>query len=208
MSTSKKEFIFSQKGLTREQVREKVVKCFLKEKSGPAEDETYNRYHYVVEKTNDGNVIIIRPANLKLGFDFRIDVEGILFSKNTNAPSHLDIFEDLKEKFEVNKQFCDEVIEAIIDVNNMKDPEELIPHIKDLKIGLSVELILKVSKWFAIEQDIRYWNGWGRNKQVYWLKLMRYYRFKYMPTKQGFKFYDKNGKLLTEDTAGKKAGLI
>lgn len=208
MAITKKDFIFNQKELSRAQVREKVVKCFLKEKPGPAKDETYNRYHYLVEKTKEGNVVIIRPANLKLGFDFRIDVEGMTFRKNTNAPSHIDLFEDLKKKYNVNKQFCDDVIRAIKDVNDMNDPEEVLSNVKDLKIGLSVELILKISKWFAIEQDIRYWNGWGRNKQILWLDLMRYYEFRYVPIKQGFKFYNKNGKLLTENMAAKHANLL
>lgn len=208
MSITRKELIFSQKGISRKQVREKMVKCFLEEKPGPAKDETYNRYHYLVERTKEGNIILIRPANLKLGFDFRIDVEGMKFRKNTNAPSHIDLFEDLKKKYSVNKQFCDDVIQGIKDVNDMKDSEEILPNIKDLKIGFSVELILKISKWFAIEQDIRYWNGWGRNKQVLWLNLMRYYEFRYKPIKQGFKFYDKNGNLLTELMAAKLAGLL
>jgi hypothetical protein len=207
MATTKRELIFSQKGLTRNEVRKKVIEIFLQEKPGPAEDETYNRYLYLVEKTSDGNVVLVRPANLKLGFDFRIDVEGKTFRKGRQAPSHLDLFEDLKLKYEHNPKFCYDVIEEIIAVNNMKDPEEILPYFKDIKIGLSVELILKVSKWFAIEQDIRYWNGWGRNKQVLWLKLMKHYKFRYEPTNSGFKFHD-NGNLLSEETAAKRANLL
>jgi len=166
LSITKKELIFSQKGLSRKEIRKKMVEEFLKETPGPAEDETYNRYVYLVEKTKEGNVILVRPANLKLGFDFRIDVEGMKFRNGTQAPSHLDLFEDLYLKYKNDAEFCNEVIKAIIAVNDMKDPEEILPNIKDLGFGLSVELNLKVSKWFAVEQDIRYWNGWGRNKQV------------------------------------------
>ncbi len=193
--------IFSQKGLTRDGIRRKVVEQFLKEKPGPAKDETYNRYEYLAEKTKQGNVILIRPANLKLGFDFRIDVDKLTFRKGTHAPTHIDLFEDLKKKYLNDKDFCDKVIEAIIDVNNMEEPEEILIDLKDKGIGFSLELILKVSKWFAVEQDIRYWNGWGRNKQVLWLKLMRHFEFKYEPTPSGFKFYDNGGKLLTEEKA-------
>ena len=210
MGTTRIEFIFSQKGMSRQEVREKVVKKFFEEKPGPAEDENYNRYVYLVEKTKEANinVVLIRPANLKLGFDFRIDVEGMIFSKDTHAPSHIDLFEDLKLKYSKDKQFCDKVIEAIIEVINMKDPEEILGSFKDLNIGYSVELILKISKWFAIEQDIRYWNGWGRNKQTFWLKLMRHYKFRYEPTDSGFKFYDEDGTLLTENKAAKEIGLL
>ena len=203
MATTKIEIIFSQKGMSREDIREKVVEEFLKEKPGPAKDETYNRYEYLAEKTKEGNILLIRPANLKLGFDFRIDVDKIIFRKGTHAPTHIDIFEDLKKKFLEDVGFCDEVIKAIIDVNNMAEPEEILINFEDKDVGYSVELLLKLSKWLAIEQDIRYWNGWGRNKQILWLKLMRYFEFKYVPTSSGFKFYNKEGSLLSEEKATK-----
>lgn len=203
MSLTKIEFIFSQKGMSREQVRRKVIDKFLEEKPGPAKDETYNRYDYFVEKTNQGNVILRRPANLKLGFDFRIDVDSMTFRKGTHAPTHIDIFEDLKEKYLKDKDFCDSVINAIVDVNNMEEPNELLKNITDKNIGHSVELLLKVSKWFAIEQDIRYWNGWGRNKQVLWLNLMKHFEFKYVAVPTGFNFYDDHGNLISEERAMK-----
>lgn len=203
MATTKIEFIFSQSGMSRESIRKKVVEKFLEEKPGPAKDETYNRYTYLAEKTKQGDVLLIRPANLKLGFDFRIDVSGMTFRKNTQAPTHIDIFEDIKLKYSKDKDFCDKVIQAIIDVNDMKEPIEILKDFEDKNIGYSVELLLKVSKWLAIEQDIRYWNGWGRNKQILWLKLMRHFEFKYEPVDTGFKFYDNEGKLLTEDKATK-----
>ena len=201
MGTTKIELIFSQKGLTREGIRRKVVEQFLKEKPGPAKDENYNRYEYLVEKTKRGNVILMRPANLKLGFDFRIDVDKLIFRKGTHAPTHIDLFEDLKKKYLKDKDFCDKVIKAIIDVSNMEEPEDILNKIEDKEIGYSVELLLKLSKWLAIEMDIRYWNGWGRNKYALWLRLMRYFKFKYEPCPKGFKFYDKEGKLLTEERA-------
>ena len=201
MGTTKIEFIFSQKGLAREGIRRKAVEQFLKEEPGPAKDENYNRYEYLAEKTKQGNVLLIRPANLKLGFDFRIDVDKLIFMKGKHAPTHIDLFEDLKKKYLEDKDFCDKVIKAIIDVIDMVEPEEILEDFEDKNIGYSVELLLKLSKWFAVEQDIRYWNGWGRYKQVRWLKLMRYFEFKYEPIKQGFKFYDKDGKLLTEEKA-------
>ena len=201
MTKTKIEFIFSQKGMTREQVRKKVVEKFLEERSGPAKDETYNRYDYLVEKTDGGNVILVRPANLKLGFDFRIDVDSMTFRKKSHAPTHIDILEDLKNKRAKDAEFEAVVRKAIIKVNEMYDPEELLPEINDKEIGFPVELILKISKWFAIEQDIRYWNGWGRNKQVLWLELMNYFNYNYIPVDSGFKFVDSTGNILTEKKA-------
>jgi hypothetical protein len=206
MIPKKIEFIFNQDGMTRDAVRKKVVSKFFEENPGPAIDETYNRYIYLVEKTPQGNILLIRPANLKMGFDFRIDVEGMIFGKERktpNAPKHIDLFEDLKHKYSKDKEFCSRVVAAIIAVNLMKDPSELLKDIDDENIGYSVELLLKISKWFAIEQDIRYWNGWGRNKQIIWLILMMHFEFKYIPTDNGFDFYDKQGKLIKEEKAMK-----
>ncbi|MBR9691857.1 DNA adenine methylase [Candidatus Woesearchaeota archaeon] len=187
--------------MTREEVRKRVVEKFFEEKPGPAKDETYNRYHYLVEKTKEGNIFLIRPANLKLGFDFRVDVDGMVFRKGTNAPTHIDIIEDLKKKSIEDKEFGNKVIDAILEVVDMKDPEEILNKIEDKNIGYSVELLLKLSKWLAIEMDIRYWNGWGRTKYSLWLNLMRLFKFKYEPTPKGFKYYDDEGLGVSEETA-------
>ena len=207
MAIKKIEFIFSQEGLSREQVRKKVVKKFFEEKPGPAKDETYIKYQYLVEKTKEGNLILVRPALKKLGFDFRIDVEGMIFSKGTNAPSHMDLFEDLKYKDSKNQQFCNKVIEAIIKVIHMKEPNIILGPFKDLNIVDRIELILKIIKWFSIEMDIRYWNGWGRKKLERWVRLMRYYNFRYIPKRGGYSFYDVNKELLSEDAAAKASGV-
>jgi len=198
MATTKIKFNFSQKGMSRADARRKTVEKFMEEEPGPAKDETYNRYLYHVETSPEGKILLVRPANLKLGFDFRIDVEGFKFRKGTEAPTHIDLFEDLKKKKGKNSDFFEQVLHAIIDVNDMKEPEELLKKIEDKNIGYSVEMLLKVSKWLAIEQDIRYWNGWGRNKQVVWLKLMNFFNFRYVPIDSGFKFYDEHRNLLSE----------
>ncbi|MFH2020253.1 MAG: hypothetical protein ABIJ34_02500 [archaeon] len=199
MSLTKLNLNINQKGLSREELRKIVVGEFLKEKHGPADDETYQRYEYLVEKTLEGNILLIRPANLKLGFDFRIDVDKMTFRKGTHAPTHIDLFEDLKFKYSKNEEFCNKVIEAIVNVNKMIEPKEILITFEDKKIGFSVDLLLKLSKWFAVEQDIRYWNGWGRMKQVLWLQLMQYFEFRYKAVDTGFNFFDKDGTLLSEE---------
>jgi len=207
MSVNKIIFIFKQKDMDRKDVRKKVVEKFLEELHGPGADETYKRYQYVVEKTKSGNIILTRPANLKLGFDFRVDVEGMLFKKGSNSPSHEDIFNDLKYKHDEDKKYAEKVRMGIIDVYNMKEPEDIIKKIKEKNIGLKVDLLLKLAKWLAIEQDIRYWNGWGRVKNVKWLELIHFFDYKFKIIKknkiQTFVFFDKNGKELTENKAMK-----
>lgn len=201
MGTQTIELLFSQKGMTRQSIRKKMVDKFLLEKPGPAEDETYNRYIYVVEKVKEGDIILVRPANLKLGFDFRIDVTDIKFSKGTNAPSHYDIFMDLKKKHEINKIFAEEVRLGILRIINMEDPIDVLKDIKEEDLGLSVELLLKISKWFAVEMDIRYWNGWGRNKYRVWLELMKLFNYQFIAISTGYNFQDENGEVITENKA-------
>lgn len=200
MGTKKIKFIFSQKRMTRKTLRRKVIDKFLKEKPGPAKDETYNRYEYLVEKTENGNIILKRPANLKLGFDYRIDVEGMLFKNGTNAPSHFEIFNDLKKKHKEDRNFAEEVRLGILRVLDMENPDDILQDISDKDIGLPVELILKISKWFAVEMDIRYWNGWGRNKYRLWLELMNLFEYRFKGNKTGYNFV-KNRKKITEKRA-------
>lgn len=185
MSLIKLNFFINQKDLTRAQIRKIVVEKFLEESPGPADDETYNRYQYAVEHTSKGDVVLIRPANLKLGFDFRIDVLGMKFIRGTEAPSHEDLFEDLKLKHTKDPVYAELVRKAIIDVFYMAEPEEIISSITEKKIGLPVDLLLKVSKWLAIEQDIRYWNGWGRVKNIKWLELIKYFNYQVHIEKKG-----------------------
>jgi hypothetical protein len=204
MALTKVDFMFSQRGMTRKSILEKVVLKFMEEKPGPAEDENYNRYEYHVEKIKQGEVVLTRPANLKLGFDFRIDVPSMKFLRNTVSPSHEDMFQDLKLKHSKDPDFAEQVRKAIIRVYNMEEPADVLKTINDKNIGLSVELLLKVSKWFAIEQDVRYWNGWGRNKHILWLDLMRFFAYDFKIAKKAgvpsFIFYH-DKKELTEKKA-------
>lgn len=207
MALEKTKLIFSQKGMSREDVRRKMVELFLSERPGPAADENYNRYEYLVEETKQGNVLLTRPANLKLGFDFRIDVEGMTFLKGTCSPSHEDVFQDLKLKFNKDKNYSEDVRKAIIEVCEMNDPSDVIKSIVDKNIGHSVELLLKINKWFTIEQDIRYWNGWGRTKYIVWLKLMGFFEYNYEVKNNKFIFIDKDNNKFSEEKAMIAAGI-
>ena len=201
MALTKIKYIFSQKDMSREDIRRKVVEKFLEEKSGPAKDENYNRYEYHVENSKEGNIILVRPANLKLGFDFRVDVKGMKFIKGSAAPSHIDIFEDLKTKFKKDQKYSEEIKDAIIRVAKMEDPSDILKDVKEKNIGYSVELLLKINKWLFVEQDIRYWNGWGRNKFVVWLQLMNFFKYEYETKDNKFYFFDKTNTKLTEKKA-------
>ncbi len=81
---------------SREELRKVVVFKFLEEKPGLGKGDEASRYRYNVETMSDGRrVYLTRPAYLKKGFDFCINVEGTVFQTGHEYPKHGDIFDDL-----------------------------------------------------------------------------------------------------------------
>lgn len=151
---------------SREELRRIVVNKFLDEKPGLGTGDLTSRHRYYVETLDDGRRIYLdRPAYLKKGFDFRINVERTRFQNNKEYPKHDDIFDDLNAKIKDNPKAYKKLHEAIIRVYNCEDPSDILPEYQTLKFntGHPVDLILKVIKWFFIEQDIRDWNYSGRH---------------------------------------------
>ena len=150
---------------SREELRKIVVSKFLGEKPGSGTGDDASRYRYNVETLSDGRrIYLTRPAYLKKGFDFRINVGGTVFQTGREYPKHDDIFDDLRLKRQENPAMCKRLHQAIERVHNCEDPEDILPEYTDIKfnVGHPVDLILKVIKWFFIEQDIRDWNYSGR----------------------------------------------
>lgn len=159
---------FSNAG-TRNEVRARVLNKFIDELPGTGKGDLASRYVYYVEKLKDGSRIFLkRPARLNNGLDFTINVENVNFEKEMGKkrrtnPSHEDIFYDLKQKKAENNTV--EFIKLVKLLDNVYNCKELeanteFPHFKS---GYSAELVIKVVKWFFIEQDITYWNNSGRH---------------------------------------------
>jgi hypothetical protein len=91
----------------------------------------------------------------------------LIFSNGRNNPKHDDILNDLRTKRQnMQKQQFRILCDAINRVFMCEDPEVVL---EDLNIlytpnngELSIEALLKIIKWFFIEQDIRYWLYSGR----------------------------------------------
>jgi hypothetical protein len=154
---------FSNKG-SRDDVRLRVINEFIKEKPGKGSGGLQSKYIYYVETLNSGQRIYLeRPANLHNGFDFVINVENEIFVTKKGLaksyPSHQHILDDLKLKKIESPQKYKELYQLI---NNIYNCEEIIESTLKFDSGYPVDLILKVIKWFFIEQDIRYWNYSGR----------------------------------------------
>jgi hypothetical protein len=150
---------------SRRELRDIVITKFMEEEPGLGSGDDTSKYRYNVETLSDGRrIYLTRPAYLKKGFDFRINVEGTIFKTKQEYPKHDDIFDDLRLKSKKAPVLYKKLHLAIDRVYNCKDPVEVLPGCINLKFetGHSVELILKVIKWFLIEQDIRDWNYSGR----------------------------------------------
>ena len=157
----------------RNNLRKIVIDSFIKEKAGYGTGADTSKYKYVVETLSSGDkVCLTRPAVLSKGFDFVIHVENIVFMNGKDNPKHEDITKDLKQKKQSNRQTYIKLLNAIEDVFICKDPDEIYPNYENdfrvFKQGLLPEAILKVVKWFFIEQDIRFWNWSGRSMFNEW----------------------------------------
>jgi len=151
---------------TRSELRERVVNIFLRENSGEGGGDLASKYVYYVEKLSDERrIYLTRPATLKKGFDFLIHVENVNFAdkgKYRDFPKHSDIVYDLTLKSEKDAENFERLMNAIIEVFQCNEINDLTLRTIEYKIGYSPEMVVKVLKWLFIEQDIRDWNYSGR----------------------------------------------
>ena len=153
---------------TRNQARKGVIETFLEEIPGTGTGDSASKYIYYVENLENGNrIYLTRPGFKNKQFDFVINVENVNFNKGAGnvrtAPTHKDIFDDLalkKSNYETLYRKLFEMIKAVFECRDIP-----ISSCKELQfdVGLPVDLILGVIKWYFIEQDIAYWNYSGRN---------------------------------------------
>jgi hypothetical protein len=150
---------------SRRELRDKVISKFMEDEPGEGGGDKASKYRYNVELLKDGKrIYLTRPAHLKKGFDFRINVENMVFMTKHEYPKHDDIFDDLRKKRQENPSNYKKLHEAIERVFSCEDPEDILPDYSNIEFsqGYSIEMILKVIKWLLIEQDIRDWNYSGR----------------------------------------------
>ena len=146
---------------SREELRKKILITY-------AIEDCETKIRYYVERLSDGNRIYIeRPAPLNKGCDFVIYVENLFIWKNGNdkPPRHKDLLNDLYAKKQqlTKEQYCT-LMDAIAMIYNVESYDTAIIMTQALPIiGWSYELLLKLTRWFFIEQDITYWSGEGRN---------------------------------------------
>ncbi len=147
--------------LSRENIRSKVLKTWLKEEPGAGQ------HRYNVEVCADGSQIyLIRPAGLNKGCDFIIISENYLKFKNGNdkPPSHADIVELIKSGCKANPSIRKPLKKAINKAYNCVTLNDIFVEFPILLKSphCYIERSIKLIKWMWIEQDVTYWTGRGR----------------------------------------------
>lgn len=144
---------------TREDIRKYLLELFIKE-------DCKTKLRYYVENIGNKHIYIERPGQLNKGCDFVIYVEDLIKWKNGNDKplKHDNLLDDLNRKKEVLSEEQFEVLKlAIKDIYELKPYSEAIERVISLpQSDWSYELILKLARWFFIEQDMTYWAKSGR----------------------------------------------
>lgn len=156
--------------LDRTLFRKEVVDIFLAEPPGTGTGILATKTRYIVNKLNNHDVFLSRPAQLNNGLDFTLNVSNIDFNhgllnaegkkkRKTTRPSHSHIIDDLKCKKNENPSLY-KSFEAEIDLiyQVKKRSTNVFPFTK----GHDSEVILECIKWLFLEQDITYWHNSGR----------------------------------------------
>jgi hypothetical protein len=128
----------------------------------------YTKYRYFVDVLSNGDKVYLeRPGRLNKGCDFVIFVENKFLYKNGNdrPPAHNDILNDLRNKKEYyNIGEWTNLLSAINIIFHCGNYDSVLFYIANLpsNIGMDIETLLKLIRWFFIEQDLTYWSGMGR----------------------------------------------
>ncbi len=147
-------------GLTTKEIRGLLLETWKAESPSTL-------YRYFVETMQSGKrVYIERPGRLNKGCDFVIFIEDFILFGNGNdkPPRHKDLFADLRAKAASNRHLFLQLRLLVQDVYNCNSIHPIINQASAIAFGVgwSCEVILKLVRWFFIEQDLTYWNRTGR----------------------------------------------
>jgi hypothetical protein len=148
----------------RSEIRAVLLQTWRSEK--PGDDSQTNQYKYRVETLENGSSIyLLRPAWLNKGCDFVIYCENYLKFKNGNSkpPQHRHLLKSIRQ---IAKALTDPELnafeKAFQKVFECKKVDRVFSRLPPALRNIRVERLLKLAKWFFIEQDITYWTKSGR----------------------------------------------
>ena len=137
------------------------------------DEEPHTNYRYNVERCADGKrVYLLRPTWLNKGFDFQVNVEGLVkvvkAGKGTTRemPSHGDLVHDLRSKLQERPKDANLLFDAVAAVYECAEPAEIVKglgKLRPFKVGWPLDQTLYIIKWLMIEQDVTYWLQTGRD---------------------------------------------
>lgn len=138
-----------------------------------SDEDAYTNYRYNVERCADGKrVYLLRPTWLNKGFDFQVNVEGLVKvvkpgkGATREMPSHGDVIHDLQSKVAKRPKEAKTLFEAVGAVYDCSEPAEILrqlPRLAAFKEGWPIDQSLYAVKWLFIEQDVTYWLQTGRD---------------------------------------------
>lgn len=138
-----------------------------------SEEDAHTSYRYNVERCANGvRVYLLRPTWLNKGFDFQVNVEGLIKAvkpgkgATREMPSHGDVINDLQSKLAKRPKETETLFDSVVAVYNCGDPAEIVrksPRLATLKEGWPIDQTLYAVKWLFIEQDVTYWLQTGRD---------------------------------------------
>ncbi|WP_372519644.1 hypothetical protein [Candidatus Ruminimicrobiellum ovillum] len=152
---------------SKSEIREKIIKHFLKENSGTSSESS--KYEYKVEKYKNYEIVLKRPG-FKKCFDFSVNTKGVFYKKNKNKsekPKIEDIVKALdysKEHFSTEYKSIKQIINQIFNVETYD-----LSSVQNIKFidaegkEHPIAVILLALKWLFVAEDVFYWNWSGRN---------------------------------------------
>ena len=152
----------------REQIKNFVIEKFLLESAGTGTGVNSSKYVYTAEYlSNNGKILLKRPAGLNKGMDFTVHIDGVVFGSGRGVvpdrPKHDHIIADLEAKSVANPVIYQNIKSILNDVFNCKTvtPQQCTNYHISAGI-LTTEQVVMATKWLFIEQDVTYWNTSGR----------------------------------------------
>jgi hypothetical protein len=138
-----------------------------------AEEEPFTNYRYNVETCLNGKrVYLLRPTWLNKGFDFGVNIEGLVKvvkpgkGGTREMPSHDDVIHDLRQKVEQHPKKAEVLFAAVAAIYGCAEPHDILRKQAELAkftAGWPVDQSLFAVKWLFIEQDVTYWLQRGRD---------------------------------------------
>ena len=152
--------------LSRPEIVQKVVNIFIQTEMNHPRPGTV--FFYPVENLPEGQLLLRRPAGLrKWNFDFKVEVTEDF---GLGRGSHAEMLSDFQSKKDENQEKFEHLFQALTVIYNCTENDvdavlQRYPDIKTaFKTGAKVDVLLKVTKWMFIMEDIVYWNYKGRAK--------------------------------------------